>query len=606
MKKKLNITVLLPGILLILFLAELIVFFLLRQSVSEVLSVDLSQVLSVNPIIVLILFKLLEITIIVLFLFCLYRRYRKSVNAEVYSLQKDLLESESRFRSLVTNVPGVTFRCSCENWKMTFISNELEHLSGYEARLFLGDDALPYESIMYRDDIQMLRDAINDAVRKKENFNVEYRIIHKNGTLKWVYEKGLGVFDEQDRLLYLDGVIVDITDLKKTQQEMSFLKSYLQNIIDSMPSAIIGINPVGIITHWNSKTTELTGLSSDSAVGKQLLNVFPRLDAVADYIQAAIEGKQQITVPRHTYEENKVIHYEEITVYPLASNEMEGAVIRIDDVTEKHKLEEIVVQSDKMLSIGGLAAGMAHELNNPLAGMMQTAGVMAKRLGKNLNNPASAEAAGKSGITLDAVRSFMDSRDIFKMLDTIDQSGRRMAVIINDMLGFSRQSQNIRTSQNLVEIIDKSLTLAEKDFDLKKEYDFKKIRIIRDFEKSLPQVYCDAAKIQQVILNLLRNSAQAMQEEGTENPQIIIRIYYKAEKAEICIEIRDNGPGMSENIRKRIFEPFFTTKPEGLGTGLGLSVSYFIITENHCGEMSVESSPGRGTKFIIRLPVTAE
>jgi signal transduction histidine kinase len=118
----------------------------------------------------------------------------------------------------------------------------------------------------------------------------------------------------------------------------------------------------------------------------------------------------------------------------------------------------------------------------------------------------------------------------------------------------------------------------------------------------MPQVPCQGAKIQQVFLNILRNGAQAMQEAKTESPGFVFRTRFDSDRKMAIVEIEDNGPGMDEETRRRIFEPFFTTKPVGIGTGLGLSVSYFIITENHGGEMMVESSPGDGAKFIIQLP----
>ncbi|HAR33360.1 MAG TPA: histidine kinase, partial [Desulfobacter sp.] len=121
---------------------------------------------------------------------------------------------------------------------------------------------------------------------------------------------------------------------------------------------------------------------------------------------------------------------------------------------------------------------------------------------------------------------------------------------------------------------------------------------------NLPAVFCQASKIQQVILNILTNGAQAMQGAGTPEPKFIVRTYVDPVRDMACMEIEDNGPGMKEEIRKHIFDPFFTTKPVGVGTGLGLSVSYFIITENHKGEMTVESSPGTSAKFVIRLPLS--
>jgi signal transduction histidine kinase len=129
------------------------------------------------------------------------------------------------------------------------------------------------------------------------------------------------------------------------------------------------------------------------------------------------------------------------------------------------------------------------------------------------------------------------------------------------------------------------------------------IEIRKKYEDKAHPVPCEGVKIQQVLLNVFRNGAYAMQKAGVEKPIFNILVRFEKERKMVCMEIEDNGPGMDKKTCKRVFEPFYTTKPAGVGTGLGLSVSYFIITENHGGEMSVESTPGFGTKFIIRLPL---
>jgi signal transduction histidine kinase len=172
------------------------------------------------------------------------------------------------------------------------------------------------------------------------------------------------------------------------------------------------------------------------------------------------------------------------------------------------------------------------------------------------------------------------------------------------MLSFARKDGTKISSHDLTEIIDKTIELAATDYDLKKTYDFKRIKIIKTYRCDLSAIPCQASKIQQVVLNILINGAQAMQGVRTRDPQFTIRTYVDTDRGMACIEIEDNGPGMDERTRKHIFDPFFTTKPVGVGTGLGLSVSYFIITENHNGEMAVESSLGTGAKFVIRIPLT--
>jgi signal transduction histidine kinase len=181
-----------------------------------------------------------------------------------------------------------------------------------------------------------------------------------------------------------------------------------------------------------------------------------------------------------------------------------------------------------------------------------------------------------------------------------------VAQIVNNILSFARKEESTVSVHHLDKILDKTIELAATDYDLKKEYDFKQIEIIREYDDNLSAVPCQASKIQQVILNILANGAQAMQGAGTPAPKFIVRTYVEPVRNMACIALEDNGPGMDEEIRKHVFDPFFTTKPTGVGTGLGLSVSYFIVTENHNGEMTVESSPGAGAKFFIRLPLYVE
>jgi signal transduction histidine kinase len=146
------------------------------------------------------------------------------------------------------------------------------------------------------------------------------------------------------------------------------------------------------------------------------------------------------------------------------------------------------------------------------------------------------------------------------------------------------------------------LRLAASDYDLKKKYDFSQVEIVRDFDPQLEWVVCDQTEIEQVFLNLIKNAAQAMGQGNNPLPhRIILRTRKEADYARI--EVEDNGPGMDEQTRRRVFEPFFTTKAVGLGTGLGLSVSYFMITEQHKGMIDVTSSPGEGTCFTVRLPL---
>ncbi len=392
-------------------------------------------------------------------------------------------------------------------------------------------------------------------------------------------------------------------EIRKREDDLKKARTYLSNIIDSMPSILIGVNPELVITQWNRQAEILSGISLKDAVGKDFRETVPRLINEIPRIEKSIKsGMMQQDLQRiHYHNGEKII--ENIVIYPLLAKGVNGAVIRIDDVTEKVMMEEIIIQNEKMLSVGGLAAGMAHEINNPLAGMIQTSSVLANRLGLNRQIPANEKAAGDALISLDSMVEYMKLRKIPEMLESINISGRRISSIVKNMLSFVRNSVDNVSSHDINQILDHSLELAATDYNLKKKFDFKTITIIKEYSLDLPMVVCEMSKIQQVFFNVLQNGAHAMSENDLKKPQFIIKTYFDEPMKMIVVEVTDNGPGMPEKVKKRIFEPFFTTKPVGVGTGLGLSVSYFIITENQNGQMAVESNPGEGATFIVRLPV---
>ncbi|MBU0973548.1 MAG: HAMP domain-containing protein [Proteobacteria bacterium] len=392
---------------------------------------------------------------------------------------------------------------------------------------------------------------------------------------------------------------------KETETALRNLENYLSNIINSMPSLLIGVDNQMKVTQWNRQAEITTGISMADAHNRFLPEVFPRIRPHLQKVQESLKEKEiQYIVKSPFLTQDAKTHYEDMTLYPLTANGGEGAVIRIDDVSKNVWMEEAIIQNEKMRSMGGLAAGMAHEINNPLAGIIQNAALLSNRL-TSKTIPANVKAAEEAGTTMASIQNFMAARNIFSMIEAITGSAMRMASIVENMLSFSRKSDDSFSENNLTALMDKTLKLAETDFNLKKHFDFKSIAIEKQYEKGLPMVACDGGKLQQVLLNILNNGAQAMCEKelpGNRKPRFILRLCKGILPNRVDVEIQDNGPGMDEETRKKIFEPFFTTKPSGMGTGLGLSVSYFIITKHHGGTMDVISQPGKGTTFIIGLP----
>lgn len=260
----------------------------------------------------------------------------------------------------------------------------------------------------------------------------------------------------------------------------------------------------------------------------------------------------------------------------------------------------MMIQSEKMVSVGGIAAGIAHEINNPLGIIVQTAQNLVQRTRPDFQK--NIEVAESIGLDMALLERYMQARKILSFVQDMQAAALRAADIIRHMLDFSRRSESRRASCAVPAIVDRAVALAQNDYDLKKSFDFKRIRIVKEYAPDLAGAECTETELEQVFLNLLRNAAQAMSMDDSVSvdPMIVIRLSNVA--SGVRCEFEDNGPGMTAEVRRRVFEPFYTTKPPGIGTGLGLSVSYFIVTRGHGGKMWVESAPGAGTRFIIELP----
>jgi len=393
----------------------------------------------------------------------------------------------------------------------------------------------------------------------------------------------------------------EITEREQAEEEVNRLHRFLQNISDSMPSVLVGVDLEGRVTHWNLRAEAVTGVTSEDAQSQLIEKVFPAMETQMEKVRQVIQERRPHKEERKESYVDGEKHFSDVVIYPLTTNGAEGAVIRVDDVTSRVRIEQMMVQSEKMLSVGGVAAGMAQEINNPLAGILQSAQVILEQLSQDL--PANRKAAEESGTSMETINTYMGKRRIPDLLEAVLTSGKRAADIVESMLNFSRKSESAFAPENLAELLDRTVVLAGSDYDLKKKFDFRQIRIEREYDADLPKVVCEGKEIQQVLLNILRNGAQVMAEQKSpaEPPQFIVRTFRDGDMARV--EIEDNGPGMSEEVRRRVLEPFFTTKEVGVGTGLGLSVSYFIISQNHGGTMTVESTPGKGAKFIIALPL---
>ncbi len=394
----------------------------------------------------------------------------------------------------------------------------------------------------------------------------------------------------------------EIARHEATEELLRETQEYMNCMINSMPTVLVGITPDGYVTHWNHSAEKASGLQSEEAVGSHINQAFPGLPVTDTIIEQTIASGIPYTRENIKDGIGSQATFTNLTLYPLVSADMHGAVVLAEDVTPRVRMENLLIQNEKMMGLGELAAGVAHEINNPLAGILNNVQNIARRT--SIDFAANQTVAESLGITMEHLSNYMGQRGIYDFLENIRESGERAAQIVKNLLEFSRGSDREHRPNNLAVLVEQTLTLAQNTFELDTKFGIELPDFKTELDTALPSIVCSAPEIQQVILNMLRNAAQAMRSEEYGpplQPLITIRLYKEDEFA--VIEVGDNGPGMPENVLKHIFEPFYTTKDVGKGTGLGLSVSYFIVREHHQGAIEADSKPGEGTVFKIKLPL---
>lgn len=381
------------------------------------------------------------------------------------------------------------------------------------------------------------------------------------------------------------GLLTQHNQLKASEKELGHLRNYLSNIFDSMPSILIGVNAEGKVTQWNKMAQDYTGVSADNALGEILGKVFPEMQSKMGTIAENIQTKKINKEFNIIHQTEDVVLYQNLTIYPLISSGIEGAVIRIDDVTKEHELEAQLSQSHKMDAIGQLAAGVAHDFNNMLSGIMGAAQIL--KLSK---------------INLD--RKGLD------LVDLILQASGQAADLTAKLLAFGRKGKgNVMSTPITIDgIIDDTVGILNRTID-------KKIKISVKKKALLNTVMGDHSALQSALMNLSINSSHAMPNGGkiqilTKNIKLE-KTYCDTSPFEIEpgdyveIELRDTGIGIPLKNIKKVFDPFFTSKKHGEGTGLGLAAVYGTVQDHH-GAISVYSEVGVGTVFYIYLPCTEE
>ncbi len=391
--------------------------------------------------------------------------------------------------------------------------------------------------------------------------------------------------------------------LDASTHELARLQSLCREILDADPAVVAAVDSLGRVTEWNAQASNLTRYKRSEALGRSMEVLMPLLGDQKARLERAIAKRRAERTPRLATVSGGSVRYSDVLIQPLSDATGGGALVRVEDVSLRVRFAQTMAQSEKMASLGGLAAGVAGEINSPLSGVLQNCQNVLRRLSPDLQ--VNRQAAAAAGVDLDRMSDYLGRRNVPGLLELVRESAERAARIVTDMLAFSHRGGGEFEKVAAVDLMETALRLCASDYDLKKKYNFDTVQVLREFSPDLPLLHCDRTRIEQVLLNLIRNAIQAMALGETPAPRrIVLRL--RLEGGGLLFEVEDNGPGMNEEVSKRVFDPFFTTRPPSVGSGLGLSVAHFIVTDQHLGDLTLDTRPGAGSRFTVRLPVKPE
>jgi len=406
------------------------------------------------------------------------------------------------------------------------------------------------------------------SLSDKQKANRELETI-KNDLENRVRERTATLDESNQRLK------IEIEDHLNTSARLKESEHYINSILKTMPTMLVGLDPNGTITQWNEKAEQFTGIKAPDAIGFDLWEAYPIITVSREQVNEALTNEQATTIRQN---QRGLFHFD-ITIYPLLGTGESGVVLLIDDVSKQVKSENKLIQKDMMSSMGELASSMAHDMNSPLQEMLKDISSIESKLDS------------------------LDTDNVKAQLQHAIGQGNQARAIVNNLLNFASTATNDMQCSEMTELVDHSIELAQQMMSSRTSLSFGDIKIEREYDEDIPKVKCYSAEIQQVFLSLLRHCYYCIGkvDKADFEPVITVRILESYDA--LWLKISHNGQGLTNDEQQSIFEPFFSNNSldNNEEANKRLSFSYFVVTEHHNGQMAVTSDVSVGTTFHMEF-----
>jgi len=500
--------------------------------------------------------------------------------------ERAVQEARRRLEYVLSATSAVTYATSMSPGRgnSMFISKNVAQITGHDASAFVDGPAF-YRAQLHPDDLGVIEQSQRDLT-ERGTCAYRYRFRHADGHYLWLQGAARLVRDEDGNPTEVIGYSIDVTDQIRAEEALRRSEANFRMLIERSPTAVF-VHRAGKLVYVNPPMVAMLGYDrAEDLIGTNGLDLVAPEDR--ELAQRAMErtrtdGQSALKTTRLKRRDGSHVYIESDGVH-IDFDGQPSNVVFARDVTERREMFARIAVADRMLSVGTLAAGVAHEINNPLAYVMTNLALLAREL------PALVAVSEPSK------RGAASALDIETVLGDAQEGAARVSGIVRDLRALSRGDDETRGPVDVVTVLLSSLKMAQSEIR-------HRAKVVRELDVDLPAVHANASRLGQVFLNLLVNAAQAIHDGRSEANEIRVRARTSSDRASVVVEIEDTGVGIAPSVADRIFDPFFTTKPVGVGTGLGLSICHQIVSSIG-GEITVTSAPGAGSCFRVMFPAS--